>query len=194
MTIKKVTENELPTLIAVARETFIAAFAQQNNPDDFAAYIESAFTFAVFKKELDTEGSVFYLVYNDHELIGYFKLNHGKIPHDAISLDDSVVGKFISRVNDNLAATKVADYVKMTELERIYLTENTHGKGFAALMINEIVQLSKAENSTFIWLGVWENNLKAIKFYQKSGFSKFGEHLFIIGDDAQTDWLMFKNV
>lgn len=175
MTIKKVTENELPTLIALARETFIAAFAEQNNPDDFAAYIASAFTFAAFKKEWDTEGSVFYLAYNTDELIGYFKLNHNKIPHDAIN----VIPEF-ELIKSN----------KMTELERIYLTDNTHGKGFATLMMNEIVQLSKAENSAFIWLGVWENNLKAIKFYQKTGFSKFGEHLFIIGDDPQTDWLM----
>lgn len=179
MIINKVTEKELPTLIALARETFIAAFEKQNNPDDFAAYVNTAFTFAVFKKELDTEGSVFYLAYNADELIGYFKLNHNKIPHDAIN----VIPEF-ELIKSN----------KMTELERIYLTDNTHGKGFAALMINDIVQLSKAENSAFVWLGVWENNLKAIKFYQKSGFSKFGEHIFIIGDDPQTDWLMWKKV
>ncbi len=175
MNIKKVTEHELPTLIALARETFIAAFEKQNNPDDFAAYVNAAFTFAVFKKELYTEGSVFYLVYNDNELIGYFKLNHNKIPHDGINL---------------ISEFELMHTQKMTELERIYLTDNTHGKGFATLMISEIIQLSKAENSAFIWLGVWENNLKAIKFYQKSGFSKFGEHIFIIGDDPQTDWLM----
>ncbi len=179
MTIQKVTENELPTLIALARKTFIAAFEKENNPDDFAAYVNAAFTFAVFKKELDTEGSVFYLVYNDNALVGYFKLNHNKIPHDAIN----VIPEF------ELIHTQ-----KMTELERIYLTDNTHGKGFATLMISEIIALSKIENSAFIWLGVWENNLKAIKFYQKSGFSKFGEHIFIIGNDPQTDWLMFKKL
>ena len=178
MTIQKVTEKELPTLIALARETFIAAFEKQNNPDDFAAYVNTAFTFAVFKKELDTEGSVFYLVYNDAELIGYFKLNHNKIPHDGIHL---------------IPEFDVIKTNKMTELERIYLTDNTHGRGFATLMMHEIVALSKAENSAFVWLGVWEHNLKAIKFYQKAGFSKFGEHIFMIGDDPQTDWLMWKN-
>ena len=175
MDIKKVTENELPTLIALARETFVAAFEKQNNPNDFAAYTASAFTFAAFKKEVNTEGSVFYLVYDDAELIGYFKLNHNKIPHDGIGL----IPEF-DLIKSN----------KMTELERIYLTENTHGKGFATLVMKGIVQLSKIENSAFIWLGVWENNLKAIKFYQKASFSKFGEHIFMIGDDPQTDWLM----
>ena len=179
MIINKVTEKELPTLIALARETFIAAFEKQNNPDDFAAYVNTAFTFAVFKNELYTEGSVFYLVYNNNELIGYFKLNHNKIPHDGIN----VISEF------QLMHTQ-----EMTELERIYLTENTHGKGFATLMMNEIVRLCKLENSALIWLGVWENNLKAIKFYQKADFAKFGEHIFIIGDDPQTDWLMWKRI
>ncbi len=179
MEIKKVTENELPALIELARSTFIAAFGEQNNPDDFAAYVASAFTFATFKNELDTEGSVFYLLENDNELIGYFKLNHNKIPHDGINL----IPEF------NAFKTN-----KMTELERIYLIDKMHGKGFAKDMINAALEFAKIEQSAFIWLGVWENNLKAIKFYQKTGFDKFGEHLFIIGDDAQTDWLMWKKL
>jgi diamine N-acetyltransferase len=179
MKIKKVTEKELPALIELARSTFIAAFGEQNNPDDFAAYVASAFTFATFKNELDTEGSVFYLMENENELIGYFKLNHNKIPHDGINLTPE-----FNAIKTN----------KMTELERIYLIDKMHGKGFAKDMINAAFELAKIEQSAFIWLGVWENNLKAIKFYQKSGFNKFGEHLFIIGDDAQTDWLMWKEL
>ena len=179
MEIKKVTEQALPALIELARSTFIAAFSEQNDPDDFAAYVESAFTFAAFKNELDTEGSVFYLMENDNELIGYFKLNHNKIPHDGINL---------------IPSFNAFKSTKMTELERIYLTENMHGKGFAKDMINAAFELAKIEQSAFIWLGVWENNLKAIKFYQKSDFNKFGEHIFMIGDDPQTDWLMRKKL
>jgi diamine N-acetyltransferase len=179
MEIKKVTENELPALIDLARSTFIAAFAEQNDPDDFAAYIMSAFTLETFKNEFYTEGSAFYLMENNSELIGYFKLNHNRIPHDGINL----IPEF------NAVKTN-----KMTELERIYLIENVHGKGFANTMINKAFELSKNEQSAFIWLGVWEHNLKAIKFYQKSGFTKFGEHIFVIGDDAQTDWLMWKKL
>jgi diamine N-acetyltransferase len=179
MEIKKVTKKDLPALIDLARSTFIAAFAEQNDPVDFATYIASAFNPKTFEKEFYTEGSVFYLAKNDDELIGYFKLNHNKFPHDAINLTPE-----FELIQSN----------KLTELERIYLIENTHGKGFATLMMAEIIELSKAENSLFIWLGVWEYNLKAIKFYQKSGFTKFGEHIFEIGDDPQTDWLMWKKL
>ncbi len=179
MEFKKVIEKDLPALIDVARETFIAAFEEQNNPEDFAEYINSAFTLNTFKKEFDTEGSVFYLAKNKKELIGYFKLNHNKIPLDGINL----IAEF-NAIKSN----------KMTELERIYLSENTHGKGFAPLMMNKIETLTKREKIGIIWLGVWEFNVKAIKFYQKMGFTKFGEHIFDIGNDPQTDWLMWKKI
>ena len=45
-----------------------------------------------------------------------------------------------------------------------------------------------------MWLGVWEKNLKGIRFYERFGFKKFSEHLFVLGNDIQTDWLMMKKI
>jgi ribosomal protein S18 acetylase RimI-like enzyme len=45
-----------------------------------------------------------------------------------------------------------------------------------------------------MWLGVWEENPRAIRFYQKLGFVEFGEHIFQLGDDAQRDVLMKKKL
>jgi diamine N-acetyltransferase len=179
MKIKKVTEKELPALVELARSTFIAAFEQDNDPVDFAVYINDFFTLDVFKKELNTEGSVFYLAYDEKSLIGYFKLNHGKIPHDAIN----AIPEF-----------DVQKSSKLTELERFYLIPETHGKGFAMQMMQQAEVLTAKKKSTYLWLGVWEHNLKACKFYEKAGFTKFAEHLFMIGTDAQTDWLMWKKM
>ena len=46
----------------------------------------------------------------------------------------------------------------------------------------------------YVWLGVWEHNHKAIKFYQDKGFVRFGEHVFVLGEDRQTDFLMKKTL
>jgi diamine N-acetyltransferase len=194
MKIKKVTEKELPALVELARSTFVAAFEKDNDPVDFALYVTGFFNLDVFKKELNTGGSVFYLVYDKKTLIGYFKLNHGKIPHDAVNVVENVVGNFSCRLtNDDNAATKVADYI-LTELERFYLIPETHGKGFATLMMQQAEVLTAENKSTYLWLGVWEHNLKARKFYEKTGFTKFAEHIFMIGTDPQTDWLMWKKM
>ena len=45
-----------------------------------------------------------------------------------------------------------------------------------------------------IWLGVWEKNFRAQKFYAKYGFEKFGSHTFQMGDDPQVDWLLKKKL
>jgi ribosomal protein S18 acetylase RimI-like enzyme len=41
-----------------------------------------------------------------------------------------------------------------------------------------------------VWLGVWEENHRAIRFYTKNGFVVFDKHVFIMGNDEQTDLLM----
>ena len=45
-------------------------------------------------------------------------------------------------------------------------------------------------NATYIWLGVWEKNLRALSFYRKNGFVAFDKHIFKLGNDIQTDILM----
>jgi ribosomal protein S18 acetylase RimI-like enzyme len=54
------------------------------------------------------------------------------------------------------------------------------------------IEIARQKNAQVIWLGVWENNQKAISFYTKWRFEKFSEHVFMLGNDAQTDWLMKK--
>jgi hypothetical protein len=87
--------------------------------------------------------------------------------------------------------------------------ENKYTKFLLAVCKNEIVGYAKqvgaalmsfsidfAEKNNFkiIWLGVWERNSKAINFYERWGFEKFGSHIFVLGDDEQTDWLMKKEI
>ena len=67
--------EDLTQLIDIAKSTFIAAFKEHNSPDNFEAYITSAFSEKQFKNELLNPNSTFYFAYGNKELIGYFKLN-----------------------------------------------------------------------------------------------------------------------
>ncbi|NNU33656.1 GNAT family N-acetyltransferase [Mucilaginibacter sp. S1162] len=57
-------------------------------------------------------------------------------------------------------------------------------------MINESIKIAKQRHKTYVWLGVWEGNPKAIKFYQRHGFVVFSQHQFKLGNDIQTDIMM----
>jgi ribosomal protein S18 acetylase RimI-like enzyme len=76
------------------------------------------------------------------------------------------------------------------ELERIYVVPEYQGKGIGADILKQILIHAKEWNKKYLWLGVWEHNPKAISFYQRHGFQKFGEHPYFIGNDKQTDWLL----
>ena len=177
MQIRKLTREDVPQLLDISKRTFIEAFAHQNNPDDFYQYVDTAFTLQTLTNEMNTEGVVFYFSENETNPIGYFKLSLNKSP--------------LHTSKPNFEVNYDFEGVKALEIERIYVNSDFHGKGAAQVQMNFIIDLAKQNGSDFIWLGVWEQNPKAIRFYQKFGFEKFGYHIFDIGNDPQTDWLMW---
>ncbi len=81
---------------------------------------------------------------------------------------------------------------KGVEIERIYVLEAFKGIGAGRFMIEKTVEIAQSLGLDYIWLGVWAENEKAIRFYEKMGFTIFGEHIFRIGSDNQLDYLMLK--
>lgn len=157
--------KDLEQLGSIARETFTAAFAHLNDPKDFDNYMDIAFSDARLKAEISNPDSEFYFVHYEDKNVGYFKLNF------------------------NEAQTEIQD-LNACELERIYVASRWQGRGIGEWMLNQAKELSLRLDKTYLWLGVWEKNTSAIRFYEKLGFVKFGTHPYYIGSDKQTDWLM----
>jgi diamine N-acetyltransferase len=162
---KKCLPNDLDELVQISKTTFVNAFETHNDPDDFKNYIDLAFKRDQLHAELKNPHSAFYFAYLDKNLVGYFKLNWNDAQSDL-------------KRHDSL------------ELERIYVLQEFQGKSIGEKMLEEVKRLGTKTNKNFLWLGVWEHNKGAIKFYEKNGFSKFGMHPYLIGKDKQMDWLM----
>lgn len=162
---KQCTIEDLNVLLDISRVTFKDTYASQNDPEDFKNYMEEAFASDRIMQELSNGASLFYLAYADDEPVGYFKLNTEGGQTD-INEPGSV------------------------ELERIYLLKSYQGKQLGKELVRKALEVSKGLNASYLWLGVWNKNTRAIAFYEKNGFVKFGEHPFVIGQDKQTDWLM----
>ena len=92
-------------------------------------------------------------------------------------------------MNTNGAQTDIKSEESI-ELERIYVIHKFQGQQIGKQMLQEAVRLACEFEKTYLWLGVWERNTDAIRFYQKHGFIKFDTHTYYIGKDKQTDWLM----
>jgi ribosomal protein S18 acetylase RimI-like enzyme len=165
ISIEKFGVESVDLLLKVGLETFSAAFEADNDPNDYQAYVSKAFDVEVLKAELGNEASEFYFAKQNGEIAGYLKLNHPPAQGEDL-------GKYC------------------LEIQRIYSLPAFYGKGVGEAMMEKSIAVAKENNYEFIWLGVWELNPRAIRFYEKKGFEVFGSHPFLFGSDLQTDLLM----
>ena len=163
--IKKIGIQNIEQLQAIGRQTFTETFADSNSAEDMAKYLEEAYAHEKLSSELNDPNSEFYLATLEHEVIGYLKLNFGD------------------------AQTELKDN-KALEIERIYVAKAFHGQKLGQLLYDKAIEVAKEKKVGYVWLGVWEENHRAIQFYTKNGFVAFDKHVFLLGNDAQTDIMM----
>ncbi|MES2513716.1 MAG: GNAT family N-acetyltransferase [Bacteroidota bacterium] len=161
----KITEGEIELLRKISVLTFTETFSDQNSDADMQKYIQENLSVQKLLTELHTIGSEFYFLRATDNVIGYLKLNRG------------------------LAQTEKQSHDSL-EIERIYVCREFHGKGFGNLLLKQAINSAEDQQLKYIWLGVWEQNHKAISFYKKNGFIQFDTHVFKLGEDEQTDILM----
>lgn len=165
ITIRKAIPEDLGDLLHVARTAFLQAFTAGNKPENVEVYLQEAFTLEQFAKELDESASMFFVAEKDGEIIGYTKVNQVPVQtdiHDPESL----------------------------EIARLYVLEEHLGSGLGKRLLNTAIDFAKQNQKKYLWLGVWEVNARAIRFYEKNGLQIFGSHPFPFGDEIQTDYLM----
>lgn len=163
--IQKASREDLNDLQRVSRTTFKESFGEQNTPKDMEKYLLEKFSEEQLLSELNNPDSEFYLAILDGDVIGYLKLNTGK------------------------AQTELKDESGL-EIERIYVLNSFIGKGIGKQLFNLTLNIARQKRLHFIWLGVWEKNERALTFYHKNGLVPFDKHVFVLGDDHQTDILM----
>jgi ribosomal protein S18 acetylase RimI-like enzyme len=157
--------SDLATLLEVAQTSFVQAFTEGNKPENVQAYLSQAFTLLQLEKEWRNPASTFLLASLEGKLVGYTKVNLAA------------------------AQTDVQDPESL-EVARLYTLEEVWGKGVGQFLLDAALAFAKEKGKTFVWLGVWEHNARAIRFYEKNGFKTFGSHPFPFGDEIQNDWLM----
>ncbi len=159
------TSAHVHDLVKIGKITFTEAFAAQNTEEDFNDYLGKAFSFEQIQSEVTNPDSIFYLATVGGRAIGYLKLNFAR------------------------AQTDVRD-TNALEIERIYVLNEFQGKGIGASLLEKAIDVARDHQLTYLWLGVWEENRKAIAFYKKFGFKEFGTHTFQLGKDLQLDLLL----
>lgn len=164
--IKPVQPKDNHKLLDIGRQTFHDAFGPPHNTEEnINEYLNEKFTLDNITQELHNPNSEFYFAWIHNQIAGYIKVNSGN------------------------AQTEPVEGSPM-EIERIYVVKEYQGKKIGQLLFQKILQIAKEKSIDFIWLGVWEKNPGAIKFYERNGFKIFDTHQFMLGTDLQTDMMM----
>lgn len=145
-----------------------ADFFQSYSPGTGPNFLQNDFLVPL-PDQFQGAGSINDLQNNRNPALGYIKINFGS------------------------AQSELQD-PEALELERIYVASNQLGKGIGQQLLDKAIIIARRAGLRYIWLGVWEHNLKARKFYDKNGFVQFDQHIFTLGDDDQTDLLLKKVV
>jgi diamine N-acetyltransferase len=165
MNIRIATIEDINQLCEIGKVTFVETYGEQNTPENLNNYLQEKFNKKQISDEIQTPKTIFLLVELENDPIGYAKMR--------FNLEENADEKAL-------------------EIERIYISKQYHGQKYGAMLMQKCIDVAIENKYESIWLGVWEHNPKAINFYQKWGFEVFGEHIFQLGDDAQTDFLMKK--
>lgn len=165
ITIRKATISDLEIIQEISTQTFIETFAEVNTTENMEHYVRENFNSEQVSSEIRNPDSAFYLATLDSETIGYLKLNFGNAQNETV-------------------------HKEAIEIHRIYVSKAFLGKKAGQLLLDEALKIAKNKGVNAIWLGVWEENHRAIQFYAKNGFVEFDKHILTLGDEQQTDLLM----
>ncbi len=167
--IRAATKEDAVLIADISRQTFYETFAADNTKADMDKFLNEQFTSTRLISEVSLQENYFFLAYDNNEVAGYLKLRENK-------------------------QSKLLTEKPSIEIARIYSIKKMIGKGIGKLLMQKSIDIAKQKQKQIIWLGVWEKNQRAIDFYHKWGFEKFGEQIFLLGTDLQTDLLMKKEL
>jgi diamine N-acetyltransferase len=147
--------------------TFYEAYFEQDDPHNLAEYIRESFAAEKVRAEIEDENTLFFIIFLDGRAVGYAKMRTDS-EHECVNNETAV------------------------ELQRIYIVERVFGKGVGERLLNHCLETAKSKGFETLWLGVWEENRRAQRFYEKHGFRRVGTLTFPYGEEVGTNFVLEK--
>lgn len=159
--------SDAKNLAALAEETFRETFGSMNTAEDMALHCRTSYGEAMQSEEISNPNMVTLVCEVGGNLIAFAQLRWSGAPSCVTAKNPG-------------------------EIQRLYVAKTWHGKGLAQELMAACLQQINTRNADAVWLGVWEQNPRAIAFYKKFGFEEVGSHVFPLGTDPQRDIIMVR--
>jgi GNAT superfamily N-acetyltransferase len=160
--IRRATPADASLLASLGAETFVKSFGAQNTPENLAMHLASAFGEEIQMREITDPAITYLIAEQDGRVAGYAQVREGEAP---------------------ACVTGPAP----VEVRRFYVVHDFHGSGIAQALMDACASEARRRGGRTLWLGVFEQNPRAIRFYTKFGYQDVGGQTFLLGDDPQQD-------
>ncbi|HSU92842.1 MAG TPA: GNAT family N-acetyltransferase [Gemmatimonadaceae bacterium] len=167
--IRRATLSDAPLIASVGTETFVTSFGAQNAPEDVAKHLARAFGVEIQTRELADPAITYLIAEQNGRTAGYAQVREGEAP-------PCVAG------------------ASPVEVRRFYVLQDFHGTGIAQALMDACAREARQRGGRTLWLGVWDQNPRAIRFYTKWGFADVGGQTFVLGDDPQQDRVLARSL
>lgn len=153
-----------PALDAVAQDIWRATFSHAASPENIETYLAKAYgPDGALIRDLNEGGGHFRLALSGDRIIGYAKINPPWLP-------DAEPGAM--------------------QLSQIYVHGDFQGAGIAHALMDWAIETARVAGAVSLLLTVWEENKRAIRFYEKKGFVHVGDYAFAVGEQIDTDHIL----
>ncbi len=161
--------DDAPTLSWLARETFVETFGHLYPAEDLETFLRSSYEVEKLRAEIAGPRQ-YWLIAEDAEgqAIGYAQSCPCALPHAEVSAAHG-------------------------ELKRIYLRRSAQGTGLGRELMDRSLAWIDATFEGPVWIGVWSENHKAQRLYQRYGFSKAGEYQFAVGETRDQEFILMRS-
>lgn len=161
LAIRRAQPSDAATVATLGRTSFAETFASHfaAHPNDLEAYLDRTFSISKIQASLAQPENSYWLATLSGEPAGFAKLKHPS-PREPLP--------------DPLAA----------QLQKIYLLQQFVNQGAGRPLLHAMLTHAVSLGSRQVWLDVLKQNARAIRFYQREGFTAFGDDTYTIG--AQT--------
>lgn len=163
--IRRAKVEDAAVVAAFMARSFTETFGPDNKPEDIAAHVKKSYGVPQQSAELGSQDYVTIVMEGGAAIAALAQLRRHAAP-------PSVKGE------------------SPVELHRFYVDRPWQGRGVAKLLMGEAMLGAKALGARTVWLGVWERNARAIRFYEKCGYKMAGTQDFFVGSDQQYDRVM----
>ena len=169
ISIRRATVDDVQLIAEMGARLFEVSFGAFNRPRDMQVYLEKSFNQQDIRTDLLSEKVIYLLAMLSEQVIGYAKVSQCKAPVPVIGSNP-------------------------IELDRIYIDLAYSNRGYGSQLLTACTETARQLGGDTLWLGVWDRNERAIRFYQQWGFEIVGEMEFVLGDDVQNDYVMARSI